>query len=395
MAKDNRPANKILIVEDEPVVAFDLAQKLRSFGFEVCDCTDGGEDAVMLARSLRPDLVLMDIRLRGEIDGIEAARLIRQDSDIPVVYLTAHGDGATLERAAVTEPLGYLVKPFEKATLESTIRMALYKRESERKQRENEVLLREQAEQLAEQLARTREAEQALARSNKALKEFTAMVTHDLRSPLSGVLFAAEFLAETLGSAELAQSNQTLETIIQSLRRMIALVEELHGQALSGGRDLDACEVDLDQILQSVRQRFEPLLQRTGGQIRVERPLPLVWGDPAMLEQLFCNLIENALKYRGSEPPLIRVDAASDLRLDRVVVSDNGRGIPEKDRELIFKAYERGSSSKSTEGSGLGLALCRKIMEAHGGSIDVSTSAAGGAAFELVFRRVMRASSFP
>ena len=91
-----------------------------------------GEEAVSLARELRPDLVLMDIRLAGPMDGVEAAEIIRRECDLPVIYLTAHSDRATLERAKLTEPFGYLLKPFEELDLETHIAMALYKHRAER-----------------------------------------------------------------------------------------------------------------------------------------------------------------------------------------------------------------------------------------------------------------------
>jgi len=128
----------ILIVEDETIVAADLANKLRSLGYEVAGSTDSGEEAIELAQELHPDLVLMDIFLAGEMDGVEAAERIYREHDLPVVFLTAHSDHATLDRAKLSEPFGFIVKPFEKAELEPQIEMALYKHQAERKLRVSE-----------------------------------------------------------------------------------------------------------------------------------------------------------------------------------------------------------------------------------------------------------------
>jgi PAS domain S-box-containing protein len=128
----------ILIVEDEAIVAEDLAQKLNRLGYEVQGITATGEDAVMLARDEPPDLVLMDIRLQGRMDGVEAARAIRSECDLPIIYLTAHSDRATLQRAKMTEPFGYILKPFEELELHTHIEMALYKHQTERKLRLSE-----------------------------------------------------------------------------------------------------------------------------------------------------------------------------------------------------------------------------------------------------------------
>jgi two-component system, cell cycle sensor histidine kinase and response regulator CckA len=126
---------RILIVEDEAIVAADLSQKLARLGYEIAGVTGGGPEAVQLARERRPDLVLMDIRLQGEMDGVEATQAIGRDSAVPVIYLTAHADPATLERAKVTEPFGYILKPFDELQLGTHIQMALYKHQAEKRVR--------------------------------------------------------------------------------------------------------------------------------------------------------------------------------------------------------------------------------------------------------------------
>ena len=103
---------KILIVEDEAIVAADLTTKLKQFGYNVIGIASHGEQAVTIACSQRPNLVLMDISLGGDMDGIKAADRIRQEYPIPIVFLTAHSDSETLTRAKVTAPFGYLLKPF-------------------------------------------------------------------------------------------------------------------------------------------------------------------------------------------------------------------------------------------------------------------------------------------
>jgi PAS domain S-box-containing protein len=132
-----RPS-RILIVEDDRIVARDLQDHVTRIGHTVVGLAARGEDALPLAIQSQPDLVLMDIRLEGEIDGIDAAQQIRDCCRIPVVYLTAYADDQTLQRARVTEPFGYLLKPFEDSQLRTTIEMALYKHAADRRLRESE-----------------------------------------------------------------------------------------------------------------------------------------------------------------------------------------------------------------------------------------------------------------
>jgi PAS domain S-box-containing protein len=125
-------------VEDEGIIAQDIKNCLENLGYSVPEVVFTGQDAIAKANELRPDLVLMDIVLKGEIDGIETAAEIRKRYNIPIVYLTAYEDDKTLKRAKITEPLGYILKPFEERYLRSSIEMALYKHQMENKLKENE-----------------------------------------------------------------------------------------------------------------------------------------------------------------------------------------------------------------------------------------------------------------
>jgi PAS domain S-box-containing protein len=129
---------RILIVEDEIIVALDLQDRLSDLGYEVTGVVDRGDGALALVATTLPDLVLMDIRLKGEMDGIAAAEQIRRRWRIPVVYLTAFSEDHTLQRAKVTEPFGYIIKPFEDREIQAAIEMALYKHQAEQRLRESE-----------------------------------------------------------------------------------------------------------------------------------------------------------------------------------------------------------------------------------------------------------------
>jgi len=132
----------VLIVEDEVIVAADLADMLGQLGYEVVGTAERGVEAIELAHCLKPDVVLMDIRLKGQMDGIEASEAIRNQVDLPVIFLTAHSDAATLERAKLGDPFGYILKPFEERVLLATIEMALHKHRSGRQLREQREWLR-------------------------------------------------------------------------------------------------------------------------------------------------------------------------------------------------------------------------------------------------------------
>ena len=134
---------RILVVEDEIIIAEDIQKKLKKMGYVVPAIVASGEEAIKNIKVNIPDLILMDIVIHGKMDGIETAGQIHSLFDIPVVYLTAYTDEKTLERAKITEPFGYLIKPFKERELQITIEIALYKHEMEKKLKESERRLRE------------------------------------------------------------------------------------------------------------------------------------------------------------------------------------------------------------------------------------------------------------
>ncbi len=130
--------SRVLIVEDETIVSMDIERRLKFMGYDVLPPVVSGEDAISQAGLQHPDIILMDIMLAGDIDGIEAASAIRGQQRIPIIYLTAYADEETLERAQITEPFGYIIKPFEDRELKTCIQMALYKHGMEERLLENE-----------------------------------------------------------------------------------------------------------------------------------------------------------------------------------------------------------------------------------------------------------------
>ena len=148
---------KILVVEDESIVAMDIKHRAEGLGYSVTGITPSGEGAIQKATETMPDLVLMDIVLKGDMDGVEAAQRIRDSLDIPVVYLTAYSDEKTLKRAKVTEPFGYIIKPFEDRELHSAVEVALYKHKMESKLKESEKWLSTTLESIGDAVIATDE----------------------------------------------------------------------------------------------------------------------------------------------------------------------------------------------------------------------------------------------
>ncbi|HAS88588.1 MAG TPA: histidine kinase [Desulfovibrio sp.] len=133
---DKTPA-RILVVEDEAIVSLDIQGRVKALGYQIAGVATSGEQAIQIVAEKSPDLILMDIMLEGSMDGIDTATVINKVYDIPIIYLTAYADNDTLKRAKITEPFGYIIKPFEDRELSLTIEMALYKHHAESTLNEN------------------------------------------------------------------------------------------------------------------------------------------------------------------------------------------------------------------------------------------------------------------
>ena len=178
---------RIFIVEDEVIVADDIAETLKGLGYDVAGTAKYGETAIRDVAELKPDLVLMDIHLAGKMDGVQAAGEIHKTSDVPVIYLTAYADRALLDRAKLTEPYGYLVKPYEERQLQSIIEMARYKHALDKKLKISEVRLQKLNDELEERvIARTASLRQQL--------EFLQQLIDTIPAPVYYKNTAGEYL---------------------------------------------------------------------------------------------------------------------------------------------------------------------------------------------------------
>ena len=201
---DATAGSRILIVEDEAVVALDVRHRLNRLGYAVAGIVDSGEEAVRKVEELAPDAALMDIMLSGPMDGVEAAAIIRERFGTPVVFLTAHSDRATLRRAGTVGPYGYLIKPFEEPELQSALEIALYKSRMERELAQNERFTAATLQCLGEGLL-TADASGLVRFVNQTAETLLGLTAGDiLGQPLDLVYRATSGEADGLAGRELA-----------------------------------------------------------------------------------------------------------------------------------------------------------------------------------------------
>jgi len=214
---------KILVVEDESIVGEDIRRSLDNLGYHVVDIISTGEEALKNVAALEPDLVIMDIVLHGKLNGIQAAELLREQYDIPVIYLTAYADDSTLEKAKLTEPYGYLIKPFEDRELYSTIEMALYKYRIENKLKKNEAWLSTTLNSIGDGVVATNEKGQIVF-INTIAENLTGWYQEEaIKLPLKKVF---QIVNEESGSPVSSPVKKILKSeVVQELEKNINLVD--------------------------------------------------------------------------------------------------------------------------------------------------------------------------
>lgn len=226
--------------------------------------------------------------------------------------------------------------------------------------------------------ARTRE----LMRSNEELDQFARVASHDLRAPLAvakaNVIMLEDTACEHLDDDEKA----FLADSIKAIDRMEGLIGDLLAYARLTTKEPQAQRVDCGMAIAQARLNLVTVIDRAQAVIECDE-LPTVTGDEGQIIQVFQNLLGNALRYRREEAPLVKVTATRDGVFWRLSFEDNGRGVDPEDAERVFRPFERGCEQTGQRGSGLGLAICRRVVERHGGRIELESELGQGSTFHI------------
>lgn len=355
---------KVLVIDDEEIARVSCRRVLAREGISVSLASSGREGLEILMREPH-DLVLVDLKM-AEMDGVEVVRRIHAfDPTIVTVIITGY---ATIESAVAVMKEGaydYLPKPFTPDELLIVVRRGLEKRRLDLESR----ALREEKEAME--------------------RNFVTMVTHQLRSPLAAILQYFEVLLAGIGGELSESQREMLQRAKDRLESLMALINDwLDMSRLNEGDIVNRLRpVDLKQCLDEALKGLEWSARQKNVSLLVDIPqdLPRIQADPDTFREVLSNLVSNAVKYNRTGGR-VTIRARAQNGSVRVEVEDTGLGIDEKEIPFIFEQFYRARDRevRAQEGTGLGLAIARKIVRAHGGTMEVKSRKGEGSTFAVI-----------
>jgi two-component system sensor histidine kinase/response regulator len=392
----------ILVVDDDTNILKSVKILLESNDYSV-DTADTGKEAKRKISSHCYDLALLDIKL-PDSEGTELLKEISEESPETVkIILTGY---PTLENAVESLNMGadaYILKPVNPQALLSIVKENLRKHE-ERKEMNLErvkkwivnqvnntslgITEHEKIEGEAKGLIEIldsynvllEDSNKTLKQSNEELENYTYVVSHDLKAPLRAIRNFSAFLLDDYGTKIDDTGQDYLKRIVKAAENMNELIEDLLVLSRVGRKFMEVEEINLSALLEEIVSDLKPVIEKRNSEVVVNE-LPTISGQRIWIKQLFLNLIDNGLKFNKSDVPRVEVKCTAKEREYLFSVHDNGIGIDQQYHKRIFNLFERLNSKEEYEGTGAGLAICKKIVEDFGGKIWVESKPNNGSTF--------------
>jgi signal transduction histidine kinase len=402
---------KILLVDDREDNLLSMETILEADGYQFVKANSGKQVLKILLTDIDFALILMDVKMPN-LNGFETAALIYEREklrNIPIIFITANNYGEeNIFQGYRTGAVDYIYKPINPSLLRAKVAVFvdLYKKnqrlviqeqklktinlnlENEIKERTaSEEKVKELNKQLLENIAR-------LETANKDLDRFAFMASHDLQEPLRKIRTFSDLLQVQYSNVLDEDGKKHINRIHNAAQRMQALIRDLLTFSKISDEKITFVKSDLNEVVNDVIKDFETTIGQKKARIIIE-PLPKLNVNPGLMRPLFYNLISNALKYtraQGTPEIIIRSETttskepangkeANNKIFCRIYVQDNGIGFDQKYAEQIFDMFKRLHGNSEFEGTGIGLALCKKIVEKHNGFISALSKENDGATF--------------
>jgi signal transduction histidine kinase len=352
---------RVLLVEDEPADVELVLRAMRQAGFEASeDIAQTAEEFTALVRKNSYDVILADYKLPNW-NGMESVEILRREGlDVPVILVSGALGELTAVDCIKQGAADYVLKD-HLARLPGAVRRAMREKGLRRDHKQGQ---------------------EDLARSNRDLEQFAYVASHDLQEPLRMVATYTQLLAERYQGKLDSDADKYIHYAVDGALRMQKLVQDLLAFSRVGRQGAAPCSTDCNGVLQAALKNLQAAIQESGAVLQYAQ-LPVVMADSSQLVQVFQNLIGNAIKFRGAEPPSIRVSAEAKGKEWVFSVADNGIGIAAEHRENVFVIFRRLHTRAEYPGNGIGLSICKKIIEQHGGRIWVESEPGQGSNFQF------------
>lgn len=368
---DSRPATtrlRVLLVEDNPADVELVLVTLRKDGFDVSsEVVQTAEEFTLRIQAIGFDVILADYKL-PQWRGMEALEILRcENLDVPLIVVTGYlGEEKAVE--CVKQGATDCVLKDHLTRLPVSVRRALEEKRLRELRRQSEKELAYKANELA--------------RSNADLEQFAYVASHDLQEPLRMIANYTQLLAERyLGKLD-EQADKYIRYSVDGAVRMQALIQDLLKFSQVGKTEIKPRTTECRALVEQAMKNLQAAVEESGAVVNWNG-LPVVMADPTQLTQVFQNLIANAIKFRGAETPVIQIDSEKKDHEWVLTVSDNGIGIPAESWQDIFVIFRRLHTRTEYAGNGIGLSICKKIIERQGGKIWIEAQARSGSCFKF------------
>lgn len=401
----DRSPVKILAVDDREDNLLSIETILEQENYTIVKAASGRAALKILLQQQDFTLILMDVQM-PDMNGFETASLIYEREklrQIPIIFITAHNQSE--ERMFEGYKMGgvdFIYKPINPELLRYKVGVfvELYQKTHDLLNHEKKLLtanrkLEEEVQERRLKEEKIRLLNEQLVENNLQLKttveeldRFAYVASHDLQEPLRKILVFSDKLQTKYKDELNTEVGQSLEKIAKASIRMQSLINDLLKFSRQTTADEDFIAISLSQLLQDVISDLEIEIEKSSAQIHLGG-LPEIWGIPSQMRQLFQNLLSNAIKFRkNDEVPTVRIFSEPWNGLNRIIVQDNGIGFDPKFSDEIFTVFKRLHSYYEFEGSGVGLSICKKIIDRHGGSIKAESKIGEGSKFIIEFPTV-------
>ncbi|MFN8206653.1 MAG: hybrid sensor histidine kinase/response regulator [Bacteroidales bacterium] len=358
---------RVLIAEDDFLLAQEIERTIRKMGYTCAGIASNGEMAVSMVPETKPDIILMDIKM-PLMDGLEASRQIQEKYPTPVVALTAHESHDLIEEASKSGIGAYITKPLQPELIDRAVTIAMARHKD---LMDSRALIKE-----------LEESKQMLSESIRIKDRFFSILAHDLRNPVAALMNFSDQIIRRAGQHSKEELVDQVRIIHDSSRNLFDLLENLLMWSRIQSRNLkpvpevlNLAEIARHAILtESLHASNKEVVLHYHG----ENEVP-AYADKAMIETVFRNLISNAVKFTGEKGTVMVIASVIDKKAE-INIDDNGIGISP---EILDSLFHPGHGNTTTgtmgeKGTGLGLVLCRELINSNGGEISVSSTPGQG-----------------